>query len=60
MDLKLDLIVYLRTSPEVAYQRMRSRNRAEESGAPFSYLQHLHEAYEDWLIRQKFGDHKVN
>lgn len=59
MNLNLDLIVYLRTSPEVAYQRMRSRNRAEEDGAPFSYLKLLHESYEDWLLHQKFGDVKV-
>lgn len=52
MDLNLDLIVYLRTSPEVAFNRMRARNRKEESGAPLSYLQCLHEAYEGtYLIR---------
>ncbi len=56
MSLDLDLIVYLRTRPEVSYGRMRARDRKEESGAPLSYLRHLHEAYEEWLIRQKFGD----
>ena len=39
MDLQLDLIVYLRTAPEVSYERMRARNRKEEAGAPLSYLQ---------------------
>jgi len=56
MGLDLDLIVYLRTTPEVAYERMRSRGRWEEDGAPFSYLQSLHNCYEDWLIHKKFGD----
>ena len=56
MSLDLDLIVYLRTEPEVSYARMRARDRKEESGAPLSYLQHLHQAYEEWLIKQKFGD----
>ena len=56
MDLDLDLIVYLRTRPEVSFERMRSRNRKEESGAPLSYLQQLHDAYEDWLIKKKHGD----
>lgn len=59
MDLKLDLIVYLRTTPEVAYERMRVRNRKEEAGAPLSYLQSLHTAYEEWLIQRKFGDIKA-
>ena len=42
MELDLDMIVYLRTTPEVAYQRMRARGRWEEGQAPFSYLQALH------------------
>eukprot|EP00095_Tigriopus_kingsejongensis_P007583 maker-scaffold506_size152672-snap-gene-0.28 protein:Tk07583 transcript:maker-scaffold506_size152672-snap-gene-0.28-mRNA-1 annotation:"hypothetical protein DAPPUDRAFT_305834" len=56
MNLHLDLIVYLRSQPEVAHERMRSRNRAEESAAPLEYLTSLHEAYEEWLIERKFGD----
>ncbi len=52
MVLDLDLIVYLRTSPEVAYSRMMDRGRKEEAGAPLGYLQLLHDAYEDWLINQ--------
>ena len=55
MDLDLDLIVYLRTDPAVSYARMRARARAEEAGAPLSYLELLHEAYEDWLVGQRFG-----
>jgi len=56
MDLRLDLIVYLRTTPNVAFERMQRRDRKEEAGAPSSYFQHLHEAYEDWLMEGKFGD----
>lgn len=56
LNLNLDLIVYLKTHPDVAYQRMLARNRSEESSAKLQYLVHLHEAYEDWLISQKFGD----
>lgn len=48
--------MYLKTHPDVAYQRMLARNRSEESSAKLQYLVHLHEAYEDWLISQKFGD----
>ena len=52
MGLDLDLIVYLRTSPEVAFDRMMGRGRKEESGAPIDYLRLLHDVHEDWLINQ--------
>ena len=55
----LDLIVYLRTDPAVAYERMRRRNREEESNAPKELLYNLHQAYEDWLINKTLGDVKV-
>ncbi|XP_023326396.1 deoxynucleoside kinase isoform X2 [Eurytemora carolleeae] len=55
MDIHLDLIVYLRTSPQVAYDRLRERGRKEESGVPMEFIQHLHQCYEDWLITEKFG-----
>ena len=42
MGLDLDLIVYLRTTPDVAFDRMRSRGRKEESGAPLDYIKALH------------------
>jgi len=55
MDINLDLIVYLRTSPEVAYDRLKQRGRKEESGVPMDFIQHLHQCYEDWLLAEKFG-----
>ncbi|XP_030563699.1 deoxynucleoside kinase isoform X1 [Drosophila novamexicana] len=48
-----DLIIYLRTSPEVAYERIRQRARSEESCVPLKYLQELHELHEDWLIHHR-------
>ncbi len=42
--------IYLRTSPEVAYQRITQRHRSEETAVPLSYVQRLHERHEDWLI----------
>ena len=59
MGLDLDLIVYLRTDPEIAYERMRKRNREEESNAPKKLLFDLHQVYEDWLINKTLGDVKV-
>lgn len=45
----VDLIVYLRTTPEVAYERIMSRNRSEEKTISMDYLKDLHKAHEEWL-----------
>jgi len=55
IGLPLDLIVYLRTSPQVAYERLKARGRKEETGVPMSFIESLHESYEDWLIHEKLG-----
>merc|ERR1719341_1449070 len=52
LGIPLDLIVYLRTSPQVAYDRLRQRGRKEESGVPMQFIEGLHQSYEDWLIHQ--------
>ncbi len=59
-------LVYLRSSPEVCYERLKQRGRKEESPVQLvctwhgfacfphiwtqSYLQTLHNRYEDWLF----------
>lgn len=48
----VDLIVYLRASPETCMNRIKLRNRQEETGVPMDYLQTLHNLHEDWLIHQ--------
>ena len=35
----LDLIVYLKTSPEVAYERLKARGRKEEAGVPMEFIE---------------------
>ncbi|KAF4520872.1 hypothetical protein B566_EDAN007053 [Ephemera danica] len=50
-DISLDLIVYLQSTPEVVYQRLQKRSRQEESTIPLEYLQQVHEAHENWLVR---------
>ncbi len=42
--------VYLRTSPEVAHQRMKNRKRPEENEVPLSYITLVHDCYESWLV----------
>ncbi|XP_014468352.1 PREDICTED: deoxynucleoside kinase-like isoform X2 [Dinoponera quadriceps] len=51
-NIKTDLIVYLRTTPEIVYQRMQARARKEEESVPLEYLRQIHEIHEDWLYRQ--------
>ncbi len=64
-DLRLDGFVYVRsvlrllitsklqTSPTTCYERLKKRNRVEESGVSLDYLQSLHQRHEDWLIHKK-------
>ena len=46
---KPDLIIYLRTDPEVCLQRLKHRGRWEEKGIKIEYLNQLHQAHEEWL-----------
>lgn len=50
-DVKPDLIVYLRTTPETVCGRVEARGRSEEAVVNLKYLKQLHELHEDWLIR---------
>jgi len=54
IPLKVDLIVYLRTDPEVVHDRICERGRSEENAISLDYLKSIHELHEDWLIRRKF------
>lgn len=49
-DISVDLIVYLRTSPEVVYERVLARNRKEEKSVSLQYLKDLHDMHEKWLF----------
>ncbi|VDM33347.1 unnamed protein product [Hydatigera taeniaeformis] len=50
---QLDLIVYLRCSPEVCADRIRKRDRKGESAISMEYLKQLHDLHEDWLLGSK-------
>ena len=54
LELKVDLIIYLKTQPEIVLERIKSRARKEENNISLSYLQSIHECYEDWLLYNKF------
>ena len=44
------LLVYLQTSPQVAYDRIKKRGRSEEGGIQMSFLENLNRLHEDWFI----------
>ncbi|CAF0776453.1 unnamed protein product [Rotaria sordida] len=48
----LDLIIYLRATPETCLQRIQARHRSEEESISLDYLQTLHERHEEWLIHR--------
>ncbi|XP_043840215.1 thymidine kinase 2, mitochondrial [Dromiciops gliroides] len=52
INVSVDLIVYLRTSPETCYERLKMRCREEEKVIPLEYLEAIHQQYEEWLIKQ--------
>ncbi|RWS14560.1 hypothetical protein B4U79_15446, partial [Dinothrombium tinctorium] len=64
---KLDYIIYLRTSPEVCYQRVKQRFRREEETLTMEYLKNLHQLHEKWLLSDEMnipvitinGDHSI-
>ena len=44
--------IYLRTNPNVCYQRLVKRNRNEEFGISLQYLESLHKKHEEWLVER--------
>jgi len=52
MNFKVDQIIYLRTDPEIVYERIKNRNRLEENTIPLQYLEELHKLHEEWLVHQ--------
>ncbi|MCL6268802.1 deoxynucleoside kinase [Sansalvadorimonas sp. 2012CJ34-2] len=46
---RISTVVYLRTTPQVAYDRLINRARAAEDGTPLEYLKDLHNFHEACL-----------
>lgn len=42
-------IIYLRTSPEICFERIQTRSRESESSITLAYLQQIHRKYENWI-----------
>lgn len=50
-------IIYLRVAPETCLERIKLRDRTEESAVPLDYLKMLHERHEDMLVRKNYLDY---
>ena len=46
-------VIYLRSSPEVSYERIKKRNRDGEESIPLEYLKQLHQLHDEWLMDNK-------
>lgn len=55
IQIQIDLIIYLRCTPEIAYERMKKRCRIEEGKNSLEYLEILHKLHEKWLIHKHTG-----
>ena len=49
-DTDADMIFYLQTEPEIAFERVQRRGRVEEKSLQMDFLNGLHRLHEDWLI----------
>jgi len=54
IPLKVDLIVYLRTSPHIAMARTQGRRRKEEEDLKLEFFDRIHHVHDNWLLRNKF------
>ncbi|EFN80204.1 deoxynucleoside kinase isoform X2 [Harpegnathos saltator] len=50
--IETDLIVYLKTTPEIVYERMKKRGRKEENTVSLEYLKQIHQLHDEWLYHQ--------
>ncbi|XP_014599392.1 PREDICTED: deoxynucleoside kinase isoform X2 [Polistes canadensis] len=51
-NIETDMIIYLRTCPDIVYQRMRIRARKEENAVSLEYLKQIHQIHDEWLLHQ--------
>lgn len=52
-NVKIDLIVYIKTSPEISFLRVKSRGRFEEEEITLEYIKSIHQLYEDFITNVK-------
>lgn len=48
--------IYLKTNPEICYERLNKRNRAEEATVSIEYIKSVHNKHEEWLVNKQAAD----
>lgn len=51
----IDNIIYLKSSPSVSYERIKKRNRDEETIIDKGYIESVHDYHEHWLQKDNFN-----
>jgi len=51
-DITPQTYLYLQSTPEVTFARVRQRNRPEEADITLEYLTQLHEKHQEWLLEE--------
>lgn len=54
-DYPIESVIYVKTDPEICYQRIKERSRVGEDEIPLTYLQKCHAYHED-MIGKDFSD----
>lgn len=59
---KPDIILYIKTSPELCFERMKQRNRDSERGVSFDYIKKVHDQYEEYIenIKKDVSVYEIN
>ena len=57
---KTNLIIYVNTTPDNCYNRVKLRNRSGESNIPLTYLQNCHTYHEKWIHKTKVNTIVIN
>ena len=58
-NVRPDAYIYLRTTPEKSFERMKKRSRGEEAEVPLNYLMLLHNKHEEWMEIERNNNMKV-
>lgn len=49
-EIKPDKYIYLKADPNISYERIKKRTRAEESNIPLEYIKDVSNQHDNWLL----------
>lgn len=52
-ETKIDGIIYVHTSPDVCYNRIKKRSRTGEESIPLEYLKKCHDYHDNWILNDE-------